>query len=148
MPSVKHANYGPGFLPTLVGIGFVIAGTALIATRVITRTTQTIKRTNSTVPATDPAPVLAKSGRIRVLFSLLTVLLGILFYILAVEWLGFLLVMGLLLFALIFWFDRKPGRAAMIAVVGTLVFHTFFYQFIRVPLPWGFLEDYAGYLTW
>lgn len=184
MPSVKHIDYGPGFLPTIVGFGFIIAGCALVVVQFIqgrttpktrpdaatnttpnttpTQTSTTPATTPATMPNTatnttptqtsEPSPATAIGGDhllgMRALLPLLPVLLAIVFYILTVEFLGFLFVMAILIFTITWWFDRHPRRAALIAFAGTLVFHTFFYQLMKVPLPWGLLETYAGYLTW
>jgi putative tricarboxylic transport membrane protein len=42
------------------------------------------------------------------------------------------------------WALRVPPlRAALIAVIATLVIHTAFYKLMRVPLPWGVLTPFA-----
>jgi putative tricarboxylic transport membrane protein len=33
--------------------------------------------------------------------------------------------------------------AALVAVVATLAIHLSFYKLLRIPLPWGLLEQYA-----
>ena len=37
----------------------------------------------------------------------------------------------------------RSARALLIAVVATLVIHFAFYKLLRVPLPWGVLQDFA-----
>jgi putative tricarboxylic transport membrane protein len=72
-----------------------------------------------------------------------SVLAGLVFYILAADALGFYLT-GILLLA--FWM-RILGAAwrvaAVASVVATVAIHLSFYKVLRIPLPWGFLEQYA-----
>ena len=65
------------------------------------------------------------------------------FYVVAVDALGFVLTGTACLGALFLKFGVKPVRAIVIAVVATLVIHTLFYKLLRVPLPWGVLERFA-----
>jgi putative tricarboxylic transport membrane protein len=74
----------------------------------------------------------------------LAVLLGsVLFYILAAETLGFLIVAPLILATLFLVLRVPPGRAVIIAIVATLLVHFAFYKLLRVPLPWGVLKGIA-----
>jgi len=140
LPTVNHIQFGPGLFPTLVGLGFVGAGFVLIIRRL--RAGEGVVDGFMQIPAGDYG-----STGFRIA-SVLLVLGAILFYILVVDWLGFLLTMPLILLVLILWFDRRPLLDLACAVVATLILHTFFYQLMSVPLPWGVLETYAGVLTW
>jgi len=53
------------------------------------------------------------------------------------------LVAPVLLFVWMAAFGVKPGRAALIAVIGTLAIWYVFYKLLRVPLPWGALTNFA-----
>jgi len=79
----------------------------------------------------------------RHLVSFLTVLGALLFYILCAESLGFLLCSVAMLCALLWTFAVTPRWILPIAVAATLVIHTAFYKFLKVPLPWGVLETWA-----
>lgn len=74
----------------------------------------------------------------------LAVLLGsIAFYILAADTLGFFVCASLALFAQFLSLRVPPGRALLVTVIAVLVIHFAFYKLLRVPLPWGFLKNYA-----
>ena len=71
------------------------------------------------------------------------VLAGLVFYILLADRLGFHAT-GILLLA--FWM-RVLGASwrvtIPVAVIATLAMHFAFYKGLRVPLPWGLLEQWA-----
>ncbi len=136
LPDMPHIDYGPGFFPTLVGYGFILAGSTLIVRRIV-----------AGGGAVDGWVRLRETGRAGIM-GFGVILCAILAYVLLVELLGFLLLAPVLLFTMIYWFERRALRAAVIAIVGTVVFHTFFYQLMSAPLPWGPLEPWAGVLTW
>lgn len=136
MPRVAHIDFGPGLLPGLVGVGFCFAGAVLLINRLVLR--------QGAVPGLVR---LNAAGRNGVVGGLLVV--GCIFaYVLLAETIGFLLLSPVLLFVLIFWFERRIVLAATCSVTGTIVFHLFFYQLMTAPLPWGVLLPWAGVLTW
>ena len=65
------------------------------------------------------------------------------FYILAVDWLGFLIVGTIYLSVLFVVYGVSPKWVLPIAIVVTLVIHYAFYKLLRVPLPWGVLQGIA-----
>ena len=81
--------------------------------------------------------------RRRTLLGVGSVIAGLLFYILAADTLGFYIT-GTVLLA--FWM-RILGTswrlAGVVAVVATVAIHLSFYKLLRIPLPWGLLEQYA-----
>ena len=82
-------------------------------------------------------------GRRRPLLGVGSVIAGLLFYILAADTLGFHLT-GIVLLAS--WIRILGGSwrvAGVAAVVATLAIHLSFYKVLRIPLPWGLLEQYA-----
>ena len=94
---------------------------------------------------TEPPRVGPDRGlaRPRAATGVLAVVAGILFYVLAVDRLGFH-VTGLVLLAV--WI-RLLGASwrvtALVAPVATLAIHFAFYKALRVPLPWGMFERWA-----
>lgn len=134
---LRHIDYGPGLFPTLVGTGLVAAGALLILRRLVGRDTGTA----SAGEGSAHAPGYDKR-------SMFLTVLAVVFYILAVDFLGFLVTMTAMLFCMVWWFDRRISHAAIIGIAGTLVIHGFFYQLMSVPLPWGLLEPFAQVLTW
>jgi putative tricarboxylic transport membrane protein len=79
----------------------------------------------------------------RHVVAFLAVIAAAVAYIYLAEVLGFLIVGTLILFVLFVLFGVRPGLAAIVAIVGTLVIWYAFYKLLRVPLPWGVLTRYA-----
>ncbi len=71
------------------------------------------------------------------------VLGGLVFYILAADRLGFHLTGIALLAAWTRILGASWRVAAVVAVAATLIIHLAFYKLLRIPLPWGLLQDYA-----
>jgi putative tricarboxylic transport membrane protein len=62
------------------------------------------------------------------------------FYILAVNALGFI-VTGVVYLGALFWVFRVRARWVVpLAIVVTLAIHYAFYKLLKVPLPWGLLQ--------
>ncbi len=139
-PEVRHIDFGPGLLPTLVGTGLIIAGTVLLLRRLFSAHGKQVGWVS-----VDRGE---GSDSLRGLAAMALQIAAVVFYIVAVKYLGFLITMPIVLFCLIWWFDRRIVRAAVVAIVGSIVIHSFFYQIMSVPLPWGLMEPYARVLTW
>lgn len=140
---VRGIEYGPGLFPTLVGVALILAGLALVLGRFFASSEK-----QAPLPDASIAELAHDSSPHHGVFSLLLQIAAVIFYILAANDLGFLITMAIILFGLLWWFDRRMLRALVIAIVASLALHTFFYQLMSVPLPWGFLEPIAGQLTW
>ncbi len=136
MSRVAHIEYGPGFFPAIAGTGLIIAGLVLIVSRAVFAS-----------GAIDNL-VSLRAKNWRGLLGFFIVLTAILGYILFADVLGFFIVAPIFLFTLVFWFERRLGLSLAVAVLGTFIFHSFFYQFMSAPLPWGLLEPWSGRLTW
>lgn len=140
---VRGIEYGPGLFPTLIGIALILAGLALVVGRLfVSSESQALLPDRSL----DKAP--HNSSTRHSVFALLLHIAAVVFYILAADELGFLITMSVLLFGLLWWFDRRVLRALAIAIIASFALHAFFYQLMSVPLPWGVLEPIAGQLTW
>ena len=68
---------------------------------------------------------------------------SVVFYIVAANWLGFLLTSLIILTVLFRLFGVALGRSIVMAAIATFVIHFAFYKLLRVPLPWGVLTNYA-----
>ena len=64
---------------------------------------------------------------------------AIVFYLLAVQRLGFLVTATILLLALFLQLRVKPWLAALVALAAAFAIHLAFYKLLRVSLPWGVL---------
>ncbi len=81
-------------------------------------------------------------SRRHVLAFVLTVGVNI-FYIFAVNTLGFILT-GIIYLAVLFGMFRvRPRWIVPLAIVVTLFIHYAFYKLLKVPLPWGLLQGVA-----
>ena len=126
MPGQK---FGPAWFPGLIAAGLGICGLFLVVAGV-----------------RQGAPWFAAPAWVhqrRPLLGVGSVILGLLFYILVADKLGFHIT-GILLLAC--W-TRILGAswrtAAVVAVVATVAIHLSFYKVLRIPLPWGLFEQYA-----
>ena len=126
MPGQK---FGPAWFPGLIAAGLVVCGVLLVLSG---------WRSGEAL-LTRPAWMSER----RAATGVLAVVAGILFYVLAVDRLGFH-VTGLVLLAV--WI-RLLGASwrvtALVAPVATLAIHFAFYKALRVPLPWGMFERWA-----
>jgi len=81
--------------------------------------------------------------RARPIAGVASVIGGLMFYVVAADWLGFHFT-GLLLLTL--W-TRVLGAgwrmSLAVSVVATVAIHLSFYKLLRIPLPWGLLERFA-----
>lgn len=125
-PAVPGQKLGAGFLPTLVGAGLLLCGVALVVRSIRGRYADD----EAVAPGTEH-------------FGSSAVVIGVIvFYILAADTLGFLIVAPLSLFAVFKALRVKTGAALSWAVAGTLVVHFAFYKLLRVPLPWGVFRPF------
>lgn len=130
-PKIPGQPVGPALFPGLIAAGLCVAGALLVFGGLRQRPRQPWLVWEDWVRS--PRHVLA-----------LAVLLGaVVFYIVAVDWLGFLPTAVLILVALFSALRVPPARSLLLAVAATLVVHFAFYKLLRVPLPWGLLTPYA-----
>jgi putative tricarboxylic transport membrane protein len=130
-PKIPGQPVGPALFPGMIATGLCIAGALLVLRGVRERARQ---------------PWLVWDDWVRSprhVVALLVLLGGVVFYIAASTWLGFLPTAALILMALFSVLRVPPGRAVLLAVVATLVIHFAFYKLLRVPLPWGVLTPFA-----
>ena len=130
-PKIPGQPVGPALFPGLIAAGLCVAGVLLVVRGLRER-------------AVQPWVAFDDWVRSRQHVTALLVLLGaIVFYIAAADFLGFLVTGVIILTAVFASLRVPPWRALGIAVVATLVVHLAFYKLLRVPLPWGFLKNYA-----
>jgi putative tricarboxylic transport membrane protein len=126
MPGQK---FGPAWFPGLIASGLGICGLLLVVSGV-----------------RQGGPWLALPDwvfRRRPLAGVASVVVGLLFYILAADALGFHIV-GIAL--LVFWMRLLGASwrvAIVVGLVATVAIHLSFYKILRIPLPWGLFEQYA-----
>jgi putative tricarboxylic transport membrane protein len=134
-PRIPGQSVGPGLFPGALGVGLAVCGLLLLARGLRARAAQRDGAEWVTWPAWARAP------RQRLGFA---VLVGVnIFYMLAVDRLGFVLTGTLYLGALMWVLRVKAARIVPIALILTLLIHYAFYKLLRVPLPWGVLQGIA-----
>lgn len=127
LPAVPGQDVGPAAFPMLIGSGLVICG-ALIALG--------IGRSFEVPEEADPTP--AGPFRLFGLRALVPPAL-LLFYMLAVERLGFLLTAAIMVFIAAVALGARPRLAIPMALIAPPLVHLAFYKLLRVPLPEGLL---------
>jgi len=129
-PSLHGQAYGPDLFPILIGVGFLITGTILTVQGVTRRTGALVEMG---AWATDRRNV--------VNFAL--VVLALLFYIAASDWLGFIPTALIILVVLLKSFGCRLFTSLAVAVLTTLGIQALFARVLLVPLPWGILQPVA-----
>jgi putative tricarboxylic transport membrane protein len=126
MPGQK---FGPAWFPGLIAVGMAICGALLIASGVRQRS------------AWFEVPDWIHSRRARA--GIIALLAGLLFYVLAADVLGFLITSVVLLAVWMRLLGASWRVTLPVALIATLLMHFSFYKLLRVPLPWGVLEQWA-----
>jgi putative tricarboxylic transport membrane protein len=130
-PMIPGQQVGPALFPGSIAAGIGLCGLLLILSGLRHR-------------ASQPWFVAQEWTRsTRHVVAFLAVIAATVAYIYLAQVLGFLIVGTLILFVLFVLFGVRPGLAAIVAIVGTLVIWYAFYKLLRVPLPWGVLTRYA-----
>jgi putative tricarboxylic transport membrane protein len=130
-PSLHGQAYGPNLFPILIGVGFLITGAILTIQGLAQRAGQPLVETGAW----------AADRRNVVNFAL--VLLALLFYIAASDWLGFILTAFIIMLVLLKSFGSGMATAVVVAALTTFAIHALFARVLLVPLPWGVLQPVA-----
>ena len=130
-PKIPGQPVGPALFPGLIATGLCVCGVLLLARGWRMRAEQPWVAFDDWVRS--PRHVIA-----------LVVLLGsIVFYIVAAEFLGFLITAPIILTAMLLSLRVRPVLAIVVAVIAVILIHLAFYKLLRVPLPWGVLKNFA-----
>jgi putative tricarboxylic transport membrane protein len=135
-PKAQHIPYGPGFLPTILGVALIICGGVLTVGGIVGRREQ---------------PLLALGEWSRSphhVIGFLLVLASLGFYVLFADDIGHFACSVLILLVLIGHLSGHWWRALGISIIASAVIQMFFVEILLVPLPWGVFEPYAGWFTW
>ncbi len=130
-PKIPGQQVGPALFPGVVAAALAVCGALLIVSGV---------RRRAQEPWYETADWM-RSGRHFIAFA--AIVGGVAAYVLLAQKVGFLIVAPVLLWI---WFVvLRVGRmrAAVVAVIATLVIWYAFYKLLRVPLPWGVLTGIA-----
>ena len=124
MPGQK---FGPAWFPGLIAVGLIVCGGGLVFS--------SKGQSWFVMPQWLQRP--------RPVFGVLSVLLGLLFYVLAADKLGFYLTALVIQVVWMRLLGASWRLALPVAVVATVVIHLSFYKLLRIPLPWGIFERFA-----
>ena len=130
-PALHGQAYGPDLFPIMIGVGFLITGTILTIQGLVQRAGQ---------PLLEVGPW-ADDRRNVVSFAL--VLLALLFYIAASDWLGFIPTAFIIMLVLLKSFGSGLLTAVVISALTTFGIQALFARVLLVPLPWGLLQPVA-----
>jgi putative tricarboxylic transport membrane protein len=130
-PSLHGQAYGPDLFPIMIGVGFLITGAMLTIQGLAQRAGQALL---------DVGPW-ADDRRNVVSFAL--VLLSLLFYIVASDWLGFIPTSFIIMLVLLKSLGSSLIAGVVIAALATLGIQALFARVLLVPLPWGLLQPVA-----
>ena len=134
-PHIPGQQVGPALFPGIVATGLGVCGVLLVLQGLADRRAGGADAAWATV-----APWM-RNGH-YVLAFLATIGVNV-FYILAVDRLGFIVV-GVIYLSILFWlFGVRRKWILPVAIVTTLVIHYAFYKLLKVPLPWGILQGFT-----
>lgn len=120
---------GPNLFPSLIGIGLGLCAVILIISGIRER------RATGFLVQFDPW---VRDG--NALFTVALVPVGVIFYVLAVDTLGFILCSFIILATLLYRLRRRFLSSVVIAAVATAIIQVIFGNILLVPLSLGLLE--------
>jgi putative tricarboxylic transport membrane protein len=130
-PAMPGQNVGPNMFPQLIAVGLMICAVFLVVRGARSLATESL----------IAMPEWLGANRAALGFAAIPA--ALIFYLLVSERLGFLVTAALLLLGLFQVFGVRIRVALIVAIVGSVVIHTMFYKFLKVPLPWGVLSPFA-----
>lgn len=134
-PTIPGQSIGPALFPGVIATGLAICAVLLIRKGVAAR-----RNGADGVRWVAFQPWLALPRKVLA-FALV---IGVnVFYILAVDALGFILTGVIYLGVLFAAFGVRARLNLPLAIIITLVIHYAFYKLLKVPLPWGLLVGVA-----
>jgi putative tricarboxylic transport membrane protein len=128
-PAMPGQKFGPAWFPGLIAVGLILCG-ALLAAQAM--------RTSAPLVA---LPDWVRSS--RAVAGVASVVAGLLFYVLAADWLGFYLTALAIQVVWMRILGASWRLTLPVAVIATIVIHLSFYKLLRIPLPWGIFERFA-----
>ncbi|MGD9845069.1 MAG: tripartite tricarboxylate transporter TctB family protein [Variibacter sp.] len=129
LPPVPGQPVGPNIFPIVIGVGLAVCG-LLIALGI----GHDFETNEDIEPAADGSAVAARS-----MWWILLPPLLLLFYVFAVEWLGFVLTSAIIAFITSVSLRGTLKIAIAMAIASPLIVHLVFAKLLRVPLPAGLL---------
>jgi putative tricarboxylic transport membrane protein len=129
MAPTPGSTIGPGFFPLLIGLTLLASGALLVVGAA----------SGPKQPAVELPAWLADRWS---LINVATVAAAIVFYVVAVERLGFIPTAAVIVGVLGIRLGQSPLRAVPTGLATAAVFHLMFVKLLRVPLPAGLLQGW------
>lgn len=129
LPPVPGQPVGPNIFPIVIGVGLVVCG-LLIAMRI----GHDFEADEGIEPTADGSTVQSRS-----MWWILVPPILLLFYVFAVEWLGFVLTSAIIAFITSVSLRGSIKLAIAMAIATPICVHLVFANLLRVPLPAGLL---------
>lgn len=126
-------NYGASFFPRTIATAMGLLGLLLVVQGIRNRDGKPLVQ------------MLDWTSSPRHMANFAIVIGALIFYILFSDQLGFLITGFICLLSLLLWL-RGPAHwlgSLALSIVSVIALQFFFGQFLRVPLPWGLLQEYA-----
>jgi putative tricarboxylic transport membrane protein len=130
-PALYGQAYGPDLFPILIGTGFLITGAMLVIQGIASR---------AGAPLVEMG---AWASDRRSVANFALVLLALVFYIAASDWLGFIPTAFVIMVVLLKSFGSGLVTTLVVALVTTFGIQALFARMLLVPLPWGLLQPIA-----
>lgn len=134
-PAIPGQKVGPSAMPAALAVGLAVCGAILFWRGLRERAADAAAARWIELPEWFASPPQLLGFAVLIAVNV--------FYLLAVERLGFVIVGTVYLAALMAVLRVKPLRALLIGFVMTLAIHYGFYKLLKVPLPWGVLQSVA-----
>jgi putative tricarboxylic transport membrane protein len=138
LPPVPGQPVGPNIFPLVIGIGVAICG-AMIALGIGHKFEE---EAEADLVAHTDADTIAETNRPHSIFWYLRVLIPpalLLFYVFAVDRIGFIPTAAILVFIAATALGASLRLAIPVAMLAPVGVHLVFYKLLRVPLPDGYL---------
>ena len=128
-PAMPGQDYGPALFPVIIGVGFILTGGILVVSGLACLRTE---------PLFGGGAWLRSGAQV---INFMAVVGGLVLYIVASDWLGFILTALPLLFGwLVLFRGGRPFSSLVIALAVTLTVDYAFSHLLLVPLPLGLLQ--------
>ena len=148
-PPAPGQPYNAALFPGIAATGLALAAVALIVTGLRKKNSDRRASAEATraeleaLAGEQDVEVLETADVPSRLLAILVTAGAIVFYLIAANFLGFIIT-GATILAVLMWSYGVAFRLLLpIAIIGALLIHFAFYKLLSVPLPWGLLQPFA-----
>jgi len=134
-PAMSGQKVGPALFPGVIAVGLSICALLLIVRGVAAH-----RHDRENAPWLAAGPWMRSPRHVLAFLAVIGVNV---FYILIVDWLGFIPTGVIYLASLFAVFGVRMRNNLVLALIVTLGIHYAFYKLLKVPLPWGVLQSWA-----